>query len=160
MKSLDDCLIDDDDNNSNNNNNNNNSCILRVPFHVKYAEQVQVQNIKHMHIRHPKQQLSKQSCSNIQLGYTDSVNHVFPDLRMTFEDFCKHFQQTAICRVINTSFFSFKKTWYEGIVHGVWRKPDRAGGCHNNKDTFLRNPQVMMEIPYLNRTCYSLEPVM
>ena len=31
---------------------------------LNYAEQVQV----HMHIRHSKQQVSKQSCSNIQLS--------------------------------------------------------------------------------------------
>ena len=32
------------------------------------TEQKQVQNTKHMHIRHPKQHVSKQSCSNIQLS--------------------------------------------------------------------------------------------
>ena len=32
------------------------------------AEQVQIQNTEHMHIRHPKQQVPKQSCSNIQLS--------------------------------------------------------------------------------------------
>ena len=62
--------------------------------------------------------------------------------RMTFEDFCKYFHQTAICRVVNTSFFSLSKTWHEGLSHSAWRKPDRAGGCPNNKETFLKNPQV------------------
>ena len=38
---------------------------------LNYAEQVQVQNIKHMHIRRPKQHVSKQSCSNIQLSSKD-----------------------------------------------------------------------------------------
>jgi calpain-5 len=63
---------------------------------------------------------------------------------MTFEDFCKHFHQTAICRVVNTSFFSINKTWHEGLSHGAWRKPDRAGGCPNNRETFLKNPQVFL----------------
>ena len=35
------------------------------------AEQVQVQKIKHMHARHSKQHVSKQSCSNIQLSSKD-----------------------------------------------------------------------------------------
>ena len=62
--------------------------------------------------------------------------------RMTFEDFCKYFHQTAICRGVNTSILSLTKTWHEGLSHGAWKKPDRAGGCPNNKDTFLKNPQV------------------
>lgn len=65
---------------------------------------------------------------------------------MTFEDFCKYFHQTAICRVVNTSFISLNKTWHEGLSHGEWRKPDRAGGCPNNKDTFLKNPQYMFDV--------------
>ena len=35
------------------------------------AEQVQAQNIKHMQVRHPKQHVSKQSCSNTQLSSKD-----------------------------------------------------------------------------------------
>ena len=31
------------------------------------VEQVQVQNVKHMHVRHPTQYVSKQSSSNIPL---------------------------------------------------------------------------------------------
>ena len=37
------------------------------------AEQVQVQNIEHTQIRHPKQQVSKQSYTNIQLSSKDGV---------------------------------------------------------------------------------------
>ena len=33
--------------------------------------QVQVQNIKHVHMRHPKQHVFKQSCSNTQLSSKD-----------------------------------------------------------------------------------------
>ena len=38
--------------------------------------------------------------------------------------------------------FTLTKTWHEGSAHGMWKKPDRAGGCANNRDTFLQNPQV------------------
>lgn len=62
--------------------------------------------------------------------------------RMTFEDYCKYFVQTCICRVVNTSYFSITKTWHEGLAHGQWKNPDRAGGCPNNRDTFVKNPQV------------------
>ncbi|KAK3094770.1 hypothetical protein FSP39_005995 [Pinctada imbricata] len=65
---------------------------------------------------------------------------------MTFDDYCKHFVQTAICRVVNTSMFSLSKTWYEGLSHGAWKKPDRAGGCINNLQTFTNNPQFMLDI--------------
>ncbi|XP_035828504.1 calpain-5 [Aplysia californica] len=65
---------------------------------------------------------------------------------MTFEDYCKYFVQTCICRVVNTSYLSLSKTWHEGLSHGQWVKPDRAGGCPNNKDTFLLNPQYSFDI--------------
>ena len=38
---------------------------------LDYAEQVKALNIKHMQARHPKQHVSKQSCSNIQLSGKD-----------------------------------------------------------------------------------------
>ena len=37
------------------------------------AKQAQVQNIKHMHIRQPKQHVSKQSRSNFQLNSKDGL---------------------------------------------------------------------------------------
>ena len=40
------------------------------------TEQVQVQNIKHVHTRHPKQYVSKQSCSNIQLSSKDGLKKI------------------------------------------------------------------------------------
>ena len=50
-----------------NNNNNNNERISRAPFHVKHAQlRWTGANTKHMHIRHSKQHVSKQSCWNIQ----------------------------------------------------------------------------------------------
>lgn len=61
---------------------------------------------------------------------------------MTFEDFSKHFVNVAICRVVNTSIFSLRKTWSEGTGNGEWKKPGSCGGCINNKESFLQNPQV------------------
>ena len=37
------------------------------------TEQVQYKNTKHMHIRHPKQHVFKQSCSDIQLSSKDRL---------------------------------------------------------------------------------------
>ena len=41
---------------------------FRVPFHVKHAQlswtSANKKIIKHVHIRHPKQRMSKQSCTN------------------------------------------------------------------------------------------------
>ena len=61
---------------------------------------------------------------------------------MSFEDFCQYFKMLSVCRVVNTSFFTMQKTWVEAIMHGEWTAPDRQGGCMNNKETFLKNPQV------------------
>ena len=60
---------------------------------------------------------------------------------MLFEDFCKYFKNAAVCRVINTSILSLRKTWTEALFNGEW-KPGRDGGCINNRETFLQNPQV------------------
>ncbi|XP_064639206.1 calpain-5-like isoform X2 [Lineus longissimus] len=66
---------------------------------------------------------------------------------MTFEDFCIHFHDVSICRVVNTSFLSIRKTWREVVHHGQWKKPQLAGGCLNNRETFLNNPQYVFEVP-------------
>ncbi|WAR27546.1 CAN5-like protein [Mya arenaria] len=65
---------------------------------------------------------------------------------MTFEDFCQHYVNLSYCRVVNTSMFSLSKTWHEGLAHSAWKKPNLAGGCLNNKDTFLKNPQFVFSI--------------
>ncbi|KAK6194889.1 hypothetical protein SNE40_000425 [Patella caerulea] len=65
---------------------------------------------------------------------------------MTMDDFATNFHNVAICRVVNTSFLSLNKTWHEGLHHGAWKKPNRAGGCMNNRDSFLNNPQYVFEI--------------
>ena len=51
----------------------------------------------------------------------------------------------SICRLINTSLFTIRKTWTERIVFGKWTKPHQSGGCVNYP-TFLDNPQYIFEI--------------
>ena len=54
-----------------------------------------------------------------------------------------------ICHMVNTAFFSLKKTWKENVKGGHWTQVT-SGGCPNNKDTFLNNPQVGFAIYFLN----------
>ena len=64
---------------------------------------------------------------------------------MPFDDFITQFSEMSICRLINTSLFSFNKTWSESQLFGSWITGDgnnnRAGGCLNNRLLFLQNPQ-------------------
>lgn len=60
---------------------------------------------------------------------------------MKFEDFLTNFIHLSLCRTINQSFFSLSKRWFPTQFEGEWRYPERAGGCVNNTDTFLENPQ-------------------
>ncbi|XP_069748202.1 calpain-5-like [Narcine bancroftii] len=70
---------------------------------------------------------------------------------MSFDDFCKNFTDLVVCRVMNTSVFSFHKTWEETMVKGAWIRHEdplqnRAGGCINNRETFLQNPQYVFDV--------------
>ncbi|XP_065055645.1 calpain-5-like isoform X2 [Rhopilema esculentum] len=65
---------------------------------------------------------------------------------MLFEDFCRHFTNITGCRLVNTSVFSFHKTWHEGSHKTKWVEGQNAGGCINNKQTFLTNPQFRFDI--------------
>lgn len=65
---------------------------------------------------------------------------------MEFTDFLRYFNEITICRTINTSLLTIRKTWYESIVFGEWLSPDRAGGCINYRETFCSNPQYLFEI--------------
>ncbi|XP_073455456.1 calpain-6 [Aquarana catesbeiana] len=70
---------------------------------------------------------------------------------MTFEDWCKNFSSADVCHVINTSLLSQHKTWEKGEACGKWTVNadallNRSGGCFNNKDTFLQNPQYIFEV--------------
>ncbi|XP_041850010.1 calpain-5-like [Melanotaenia boesemani] len=70
---------------------------------------------------------------------------------MKFDDFIANFTDLILCRLINTSYLSFHKTWEEAVMWGSWRRHDdpllnRAGGCSNNKHTFLQNPQYVFDV--------------
>ena len=57
-----------------------------------------------------------------------------------------HFTDVSITKSIVTSLLSFNKTWSQSQVRSRWSRPDRAGGCMNNKDTFLDNPQFLLDV--------------
>ncbi|XP_074657458.1 calpain-5-like [Tubulanus polymorphus] len=65
---------------------------------------------------------------------------------MTLDDFCKHFKNISICRIVNTSFFSIRKTYRDARFDSEWKGPQLNGGCLNNKDTFLNNPQFIFDV--------------
>ncbi|XP_029458029.1 calpain-5 [Rhinatrema bivittatum] len=70
---------------------------------------------------------------------------------MTFEDFCKHYTDLIMCRLINTSYLSVHKTWEEAVLRGAWTRHEdplrsRCGGCVNNRNTFLQNPQYVFDV--------------
>ncbi|KAM7008169.1 calpain-6 [Passerculus sandwichensis] len=70
---------------------------------------------------------------------------------MTFEDWCKNFTDVDICRTVNTSCFSLHKTWEKEMMYGAWAKHpepllNRSGGCFDNRETFLQNPQYLFDV--------------
>uniref|UniRef100_A0A674P6S7 Calpain 5 n=1 Tax=Takifugu rubripes TaxID=31033 RepID=A0A674P6S7_TAKRU len=70
---------------------------------------------------------------------------------MTFDDFVANFTDLILCRLINTSYLSVHKTWEEVMMRGSWRRHDdpllnRAGGCVNNRSSFLQNPQYIFDV--------------
>ncbi len=69
---------------------------------------------------------------------------------MPFDDFLSQFSDMSICRVINTSVFTFTKTWHENQQFGAWKtgpgREDRSGGCPNYPETVLNNPQFRFDI--------------
>lgn len=64
---------------------------------------------------------------------------------MSFDDFCNYFTTVTICMLVNTSMFTIHKTYNEGVHHGKWEGRS-AGGCVNNKETFLHNPQIKFDM--------------
>lgn len=65
---------------------------------------------------------------------------------MEFNDFLYYFDEMSICRIMNTSIISIRKTWHESALFSKWSLPNRAGGCVNYRETFCNNPQFMFEI--------------
>ena len=70
---------------------------------------------------------------------------------MTFDDFLDRFDDMSICRVFNTSMFTFAKTWHESQKFGSWTcnptgaLANRAGGCGNH-ESFMQNPQFRFDV--------------
>lgn len=64
---------------------------------------------------------------------------------MSWDDFCIHFTTVTICVLVNTSVFTIRKTYNEGAMKGRW-EGSNAGGCVNNKETFLSNPQFRFDM--------------
>jgi len=65
---------------------------------------------------------------------------------MSWDDFVVWFTDLSINHLINTSLFSFTKTWKQFKKIGCWVRPNRAGGCVNHKETFLNNPQYRFDV--------------
>ncbi|KAG8430384.1 hypothetical protein GDO86_017901, partial [Hymenochirus boettgeri] len=70
---------------------------------------------------------------------------------MSWGDFCSHFTDLTLCRRINTSLLSIHKTWTEASMLSAWKTDpnplkSRSGGCPNNKDTYLHNPQFSFDV--------------
>ena len=65
---------------------------------------------------------------------------------MEFNDFLYYFDEVSICRIINTSLLSIRKSWSESMVYSEWSTPKRAGGCVNYLGTFCENPQFVFNI--------------
>lgn len=76
------------------------------------------------------------------LTHIDCFCVVFLIFRMSFEDFCSHFTNATLCHVINTSIFSLSNRWHVFKHNYQWSPGSTAGGCVENRSTFLKNPQV------------------
>ncbi|XP_044538629.1 calpain-6 [Gracilinanus agilis] len=92
------------------------------------------------------QRVSEEEKDNLGLSVTDDG-----EFWMAFDDWCNNFTDVDICRNLNTSIFSIRKTWEKATVRGAWLHDDdplanRAGGCFNNRATFLQNPQYVFNV--------------
>jgi len=71
---------------------------------------------------------------------------------MPWDDFTEQFTDVSINHVINTSLFSFYKTWKQYTKEGNWTRPDRCGGCLNYPESFLANPQYRFDVTTKDNT--------
>ena len=112
---------------SNDNNNNNNERISRPPFHVKHAQLRWTsvhKNTKHMHIRHPKQQVSKQS-TDISLHtwlWTQRIEWIVHVTVLKSNNRGSHILpswmvQTGCVFVVR---IHLSRTWTSGSFESVW----------------------------------------
>ncbi|XP_037074982.1 calpain-5-like isoform X2 [Pollicipes pollicipes] len=105
------------------------------------------QSLSHMLSRSPEwSKISDSEREKIGLTFDNDG-----EFWMTFDDFVANFTDVSVCQLINTSFFSFSKTWVEERSFGMWAAGargtlERAGGCLNNRSTFLHNPQYRFDV--------------
>ncbi|EGW12030.1 Calpain-6 [Cricetulus griseus] len=90
------------------------------------------------------QQLTVTDRKNLGLVMSDDG-----EFWMSLEDFCHNFHKLNVCRNVNNPVFGRKEL--ESVV-GCWTVDDdplmnRSGGCYNNRDTFLQNPQYIFTVP-------------
>ncbi|XP_033124994.1 calpain-5-like [Anneissia japonica] len=64
---------------------------------------------------------------------------------MPYDKFLIHFTNLVICRMPNKKYLTLHRTWHEKTILSAWKGPT-AGGCINNKETFLKNPQFLISI--------------
>lgn len=86
------------------------------------------------------QQVSDKEKKRIGLEFEDDG-----EFWMDIHDWCQQFTHLSLCRLINTSIFSLHKTWHETKYYGEWTTA-LSGGCVNNKQTFLSNPQFVFDV--------------
>ncbi|KAM9440483.1 calpain-5-like isoform 2-T3 [Clarias gariepinus] len=65
---------------------------------------------------------------------------------MSYDDWCQNFTDADVCRLL-----SVQKKWNEVVHFGNWIKhsdplKNRCGGCMNHRQTFLQNPQYVLDI--------------
>ncbi|KAK3699441.1 hypothetical protein QZH41_018607, partial [Actinostola sp. cb2023] len=66
---------------------------------------------------------------------------------MSFEDFCSHFTNATLCHVINPSIINYVfKQWHVYKHTYQWTPGQNAGGCVQNKESFLKNPQYAFTV--------------
>ncbi|CAL8241572.1 unnamed protein product [Merluccius merluccius] len=70
---------------------------------------------------------------------------------MEFGDFCLYFTNVVVCRLAETARLWPGSHWREESCFGEWApacvdKRSRCGGCINHMETFLHNPQFLLDV--------------
>ncbi|XP_066515238.1 calpain-5-like isoform X2 [Hoplias malabaricus] len=81
---------------------------------------------------------------------------------MSFDDWCQRFSDADVCRLMNTAVLSVHKSWCETVFFGSWAKHpeplrNRSGGCMNHKQSFLQNPQYVLDLQEKQEVLVSLQ---
>ena len=64
---------------------------------------------------------------------------------MEFDDMIKHFDEMTICRQACKYTYS-QDAWDIAQIKSAWKSEYSAGGCANNLETFINNPQIQFKI--------------